>query len=278
VASRLQRPELFPRGTEVPRHRGTRAGKGGALIDFYCYHEIPVSDRPSDPRGPLSAANQSRGQSGWLKLAKSLAGELDGFPVTILDVADDRLLLEQKRAAAAGGHATVRFRWDRFDLELRCQVSAVKPGYWSEEAHHFMHETEMRVIVPNEMFSTLISEYRNRVLMAQEANASGAIERNVVDDGSSIVDLGAARRRRMTGFVVFRWVDGRWQRRTVQTPEQPADGFTLSALEDEDQMRLLCLAYEEADEEGRRLLRDFAALSVQELVAADARRDRMLEV
>jgi hypothetical protein len=233
---------------------------------------------PFDLSQPRSAANQNRGPSGWLKLAKSLAGELDGFPVTILDVADDRLLLEQKRAAAAGSHATVRFRWDRFDLELRCQVSAIKPGYWSDEAQHFMHETELQVIVENEKFTTLVNEYRERVLMAQEANASGAIERNVVDDGSSIVDLGAARRKRMAGFVVFRWVDGRWERRTVQTPEQPSDGFTLSALEDEDQMRLLCLAYEEADEAGRKLLRDFAALSVQELVASDARRDRMLEV
>ncbi|HEV2722122.1 MAG TPA: hypothetical protein VG323_19025, partial [Thermoanaerobaculia bacterium] len=53
-----------------------------------------------------------------------------------------------------------------------------------------------------------------------------------------------------------------WQRRRVFLPEQPSAGFTVARTEDSDEMQRLCNIYAASDEEGRRLIRLFAELSV----------------
>jgi hypothetical protein len=47
------------------------------------------------------------------------------------------------------------------------------------------------------------------------------------------------------------------------SPDQPLNGFTVAAHEEEGQLRLLRLAWEEADADGRKLLRQFAAESIR---------------
>ena len=44
-------------------------------------------------------------------------------------------------------------------------------------------------------------------------------------------------------------------------PDQPENGFTVSAAEPDDQVELLCQTYESGDEESRRLTRLLAELS-----------------
>jgi hypothetical protein len=44
---------------------------------------------------------------------------------------------------------------------------------------------------------------------------------------------------------------------------QPADGFTVAGHEDEEEIAKLCEAYENADAEGRRLIRLVAELGVR---------------
>ncbi|HYH07689.1 MAG TPA: hypothetical protein VEK11_11590 [Thermoanaerobaculia bacterium] len=65
-------------------------------------------------------------------------------------------------------------------------------------------------------------------------------------------------------FLSFRLEQGQWKRRHVFLPEQPALGFTVARGEDTDEMHHLCTAYEASDDEGRRLIRMFAELSVSE--------------
>jgi len=63
-------------------------------------------------------------------------------------------------------------------------------------------------------------------------------------------------------FLCYRFENGAWQRRRVFLPEQPNAGFTVARGEDADEMQRLCAVYEASDEEGRRLIRLFAELSV----------------
>jgi hypothetical protein len=65
-------------------------------------------------------------------------------------------------------------------------------------------------------------------------------------------------------FLSYRFEGGQWKRRHVFLPEQPAVGFTVARGEDADEMHRLCTVYEASDEEGRRLIRMFAELSVSE--------------
>lgn len=65
-------------------------------------------------------------------------------------------------------------------------------------------------------------------------------------------------------FVCYRLDDGKWNRRRVFLPEQPDAGFTVARGEDAAEMQRLCEVYEASDEEGRRLIRLFAELSVSD--------------
>jgi hypothetical protein len=55
-----------------------------------------------------------------------------------------------------------------------------------------------------------------------------------------------------------------WQRRAVFLPEQPAVGFTVARGVDPEEVQRLQRVYQASDDEGRRLIRLFAELSVSE--------------
>lgn len=67
-------------------------------------------------------------------------------------------------------------------------------------------------------------------------------------------------------FVAFRFEHGTWRKRPVFLPEQPALGFTVARGEDAEEMQRLCAVFEASDEEGRRLIRMFAELSVTDVL------------
>jgi hypothetical protein len=63
-------------------------------------------------------------------------------------------------------------------------------------------------------------------------------------------------------FLTYQWENGAWKRRHVFLPEQPKIGFTVARGEDAEEMQRLCEVFEASDDEGRRLIRLFAELSV----------------
>jgi len=68
-------------------------------------------------------------------------------------------------------------------------------------------------------------------------------------------------------FLTYRFENGHWSKRAVFLPEQPSTGFTVARGSDSDEMQRLCRVYEASDEEGRRLIRLFAELSVSDVLA-----------
>lgn len=63
-------------------------------------------------------------------------------------------------------------------------------------------------------------------------------------------------------FFTYQFENGAWKRRAVLLPEQPQMGFTVPRGEDAEEMQRLCEVFEASDDEGRRLIRLFAELSV----------------
>ena len=68
------------------------------------------------------------------------------------------------------------------------------------------------------------------------------------------------------GFLSYRFENGKWNKRAVFLPEQPSAGFTVARVSDSDEMKRLCRVYEASDDEGRRLIRLFAELSVSDVL------------
>jgi hypothetical protein len=67
-------------------------------------------------------------------------------------------------------------------------------------------------------------------------------------------------------FVSYRLEGSGWKKRAVFLPEQPNIGFTVSRSEDPDEMQTLCQVYLASDDEGRRLIRLFAELSISSVL------------
>lgn len=65
-------------------------------------------------------------------------------------------------------------------------------------------------------------------------------------------------------FLSYTLEDGVWKKRRAFLPEQPDVGFTVTFDADKDELQRLCRAYEQADTEGRRLLRLFCELSISD--------------
>jgi hypothetical protein len=98
----------------------------------------------------------------------------------------------------------------------------------------------------------------SRLLAAHQANATAD---GSPDSAAFLAQIGLARRTRMRGYLRYELNARKWIRRRTDEPAQPANGFTVAAFEDEEDLETLCKAYEAADEEGRRLIRLVAELS-----------------
>lgn len=65
-------------------------------------------------------------------------------------------------------------------------------------------------------------------------------------------------------FVQCRLVRGCWIHETVETLEQPEDGFTVSGAETVEELETLCRTFQQSDQQGRNLIRTFAHLTLTE--------------
>jgi len=199
-----------------------------------------------------------------LRLAKPILALMDGQNALILDIGVGGAYLEHYGALPAGTRFKLLFRWQAADVEMLCEVRRARVVRSGGDNMSIVSHSGVRFIEAvgdadarlNDMMATFVG----RVLAAQRANASGTPE----SEGTlALAQLGGARRARSRGWLSFRLANGAWRRELATSSKQPADGFTVAAYEDEDELALLCQTYETADAEGRRLVRLLAELSAR---------------
>jgi hypothetical protein len=201
-----------------------------------------------------------------LELQKPILATMRGQNALILDIGMAGALVEHYGEAQHGDRFPLVFRWHGEDVPLDCEVvrSTVSRPVGGDGQSIVSH-TGVRFIDPTggaaDRLQDLIVTFVGRILSAQKANAAGELGRSAGE--TILATLGEARRARTRGFVTYRLKDNTtWWRIPAEGPEQPADGFTVAAWEDEDELEALCDTYKAADEEGRRLIRMVAELSV----------------
>ena len=148
-----------------------------------------------------------------------------------------------------GSRGLLRFSWRGQDLEILSQITR------SEGARSGVHFLEK-----NAEARALIADSANEVLRAQEANAAGDRARNVV--GDETLTAASAGLRGASGFLQYHLTAAGWKCHRALLPDQPEDGFTVSANESQDQIDLLCSTYQTGDDEAKRMTRMIAELSV----------------
>ncbi len=197
-----------------------------------------------------------------IKLARPILAGLRGDSALILDVGLGGALVEHHGTAKIGERMTLAFRWQGEDLTFRCEVTRSTPMQADDTEPEQFFQSALQFIDPIgrslERLQDMMATFVGRVLAAQRANASA----NVREDAAILPQLGGARRSRTRGFVAYLFDGKSWIRRQSRLSDQPRNGFTVPAYEDEEELETLCRAYETADEEGRRLIRLVAELSV----------------
>jgi hypothetical protein len=201
-----------------------------------------------------------------LRLAKPILGTMRGRNALILDVGLNGAFIEHYGRATPGDRFNIAFRWQGQDIEFVCEaarseVVRAPAGDLESETSH----TGVRFLEPVgdsvDRLQDMMATFVGRVLAAQKANASGD-----ASDAAILAQIGEARRARTRGFVSYRLKDGKWWRVPSKSPSQPADGFTVAAHEDDDEVELLCHSFEHGDEETRSLIRLVAELSAASVV------------
>jgi hypothetical protein len=184
-----------------------------------------------------------------LNLTKPLDGWFGDFSVLVVEVSASGAKIVHDEELPMGSRGLLRFSWRGRDLEILSQITR------SEGARSGVHFLEKNA----EVWS-LIADSANEVLRAQEANAAGDRARNVV--GDETLTASSAGIRGASGFLQYHFTEAGWKCHRALLPDQPDDGFTVSANESQEQIDLLCATYETGDAEAKRMTRMIAELSV----------------
>jgi hypothetical protein len=180
-----------------------------------------------------------------LNLVQPLDGWFGDFPIRMIDVSATGALIEYDEAIPSDARGLLRFFWRGEEIELL-----------AETARALDNRAGLRFLDDDLRLRQFIAASATELLIAQEANAAGQRDDNVVGDGTLTA------RAQSSTFVSWLLADGKWSARASLLPDQPNDGFTVSAAESDDQVALLRRTYESGDTESRRLTRLLAELSV----------------
>lgn len=184
-----------------------------------------------------------------LALTKPIDGWLGDEPIRLLDVSATGARVESHGDVPLGSRALLRFFWRDHEIEIIAEtVRTTDEG------------AALQFVEDSEELRKCIAESALEVLRAQEANLDGERERNVIDGDETLTAASAGLRRRV--YVTFTLEKGVWTRRSSLLPDQPANGFTISANEPQEEIDLLLNTYAHGDDAARKLTRILAELSV----------------
>jgi hypothetical protein len=205
--------------------------------------------------------SNDRRQFQRLKLAKPLMALLDGHNALVLDIGISGAFIEHYGKLQPGGRVRLMFRWQGTDVDFVC--TSIRTNILREKAtaSTVVSQTALRfeeaIGDATERLKDMMATFVGRILAAQKANAAATD----TESDTLLSKIGEARRTRTSGFVMYRLKGTTWSRDATTSPDQPLDGFTVAAYEDDDELEVLCRAYERTDEDGRQMIRIIAELS-----------------
>lgn len=201
-------------------------------------------------------------------LPNPIRGEIGPIRVYVVDIAINGVrVVHQDDLGGPGAPCTLRFEAPAGRIALDCEIVRTAlhrpPKQGGDRA---TYHSGLQVVAARNMsdrvLREMISSYVERALDEQRANARG-----IPATAAMSFQTGKGME-----FIRVELFAGRWRRSATREPQQPMNGFTISASEPEPNIRTLCDAYEAADTEGRRLIRIMAELSTSKAEGIPTRR------
>ncbi len=200
----------------------------------------------------MALVGEERREFQRLRLESPLPAKFGDASVSLLEIGvlGARIGHEQ---APAERYATLTYHFGDVDIALKCEVVRTT-AEGRESGLRFLAAVETSGDKLRDMLAALIThEFEvRRNLPRNSLPANGGV------DGDRTI------RGKDAAFLSYRLEGNNWRKRRVFLPEQPNVGFTVARTEDSDEMQRLCRIYQASDEEGRRLIRLFAELSVSD--------------
>lgn len=194
-----------------------------------------------------------------LILSEPVSGKLGEVAVTVVEVGilGARVLHAEPLASE---YLELTFAHDGHEIRMRCEV--VRTMKAAERVTQPLQSGLRFRAAVDDSGDHLRSMLADLVSRELESRRSTPVQPAAVEmiDGDNTV------RGKDASFLSYRFERGAWTKRRIFLPEQPASGFTVASGEDSAEMSRLCRVFEASDEEGRRLIRLFAELSVSELL------------
>lgn len=189
-------------------------------------------------------------RSDRIQLSEPIDAVVGAVEVQVVDVSPTGFKVHHTEPLPPrGASSTFRFTWNGVAVRLECVP------IWTT-IHRFARSTSERPTLASGLRINDADPASRQLLADMLAQVSATTP--------IVPALGPeARGIRIEPYLYCELVNGKWQRKPASRPDQPAEGFTLSANEQAAQVERLCAAYANGDGETRKLIRTLAALSIK---------------
>jgi hypothetical protein len=215
----------------------------------------------------MSDAASERRSYGRIQLDQPLSARFGETRARVIEVSIVGFRIAHEGRLPIGERLPLQVEWQGSNLELSC--SLVRSTLWrlaKAMGEQSIYHSGLRIIeTSRESFARLrelIAERIMRALEEQKANARGIPPLNAYMYQPGKGDL----------FRRCELIDGQWRKSETIRATQPPNGFTVSADVDPAHVDLLCQTWESTTDEGRRLTRMLAELSVSKAEGVPTRR------
>lgn len=208
-----------------------------------------------------------RRRYGRIKLDQALPAQFGETRARVIELSIVGFRIAHEGRLAVDERRPLRVEWHGSTIELGC--SLVRSTLWrlaKAMGEQSIYHSGLRIVETSresfERLRELVAERILRALEEQKANARG------------IPPLAAYMYQPEKGEMFRRCelIDGVWRKSETIRDAQPPNGFTVSAEVDPQHVDLLCRTWETTTDEGRRLTRMLAELSLSKAEGVPTRR------
>jgi hypothetical protein len=218
-----------------------------------------------------------------IRLGIPILAKANAVEVVLVDFSLRGCGVESHVPFRAGSQIRISFDWSDQGVDLtgevvRCKFHNAANGTIYHTGVVFEDRGESAALLKE-----IVGRQLERALEEQKANARGelaeilehmpifAIGGTLAASAAQVSEayegknslLPWTRIARQRGYVKYSYENGRWRKLRTTEPEQPLEGFTVWAYEDEDHLDKLSRVYETAAQETQTLIRLCAELSLQ---------------
>ena len=216
----------------------------------------------------MTAPNEERRKYQRVTLVRPLVARVGAARVFVLDASLSGLsVAHQGNIPAEGSKCVITFEWDSIPVAMECEITRNTLQKMARNAQEkSVYHASMEIVrASDEAMKTLrdlITSVVARALDEQKANARGipAVAAQTFQTGKG------------TQFLRYELLNGAWRRTETTRPDQPMNGFTISAEEEQSHIDLLCETYVSSDAASRKLIKLMAELSISKAEGIPTRR------